>query len=68
MDEKKALEELQREQEALNHDDELLMQKELDEEEDYQMTKLKCMKEFEMISQEDYDKIIEEKKKQNRNN
>lgn len=62
-DEQRAIAELLKEHEAQNYDEEAIHQKELDEEEDYQLTKLRCQKEFGIITQEQYDKILEEKKK-----
>lgn len=62
-EEKKALEEMMREQEAQNMDEDIEMQKELEEEEKYQLMRLKYEVEFGILSQEDYDKILEEKKK-----
>ena len=62
-EEKAALEEMMREQEAQNIDEGAENQKELEEEDKYQMMKLKYEVEFGIITQEDYDKILEEKKK-----
>lgn len=62
-EERKAKEEMLREQENQNMDEDAAHQKELEEEEKYQAMKLKCQVEFGIISQEEYDKIQEEKKK-----
>lgn len=62
-DERRALEELQREQEAQNMDEDAELTKELEEEEKYQQMKLKSQIEFGIITQEEYDRIMEEKKK-----
>lgn len=63
LDDKLAIEEMQKEQEAQNHDDDGTHQKELDEEEKYQEMKLKCKRDFGIITQEEFDKILEDKKK-----
>jgi WD40 repeat protein len=62
-DDRKALEEMMREQEQQNIDEDAEMQKELEEEDKYQQMKLKYEVEFGIITQEQYDKIMEEKKK-----
>lgn len=62
-EEKAALEEMMKEQEAQNMDEDAELQKELEEEEKYQVMKLKYQLEFGLITQEEYDKIQEEKKK-----
>lgn len=54
---------MQREQEAQNQDEDSEMIKAQEEEERYQNMKLKYQKDFGIISQEEYDKILEEKKK-----
>lgn len=61
-EEKKAIEEMMKEQEAQNMDDDAGLQKELEEEEKYQIIKLKYELEFGIITQEEFDKIKEEKK------
>lgn len=62
-EEKQAIDEMMREQEAQNMDDDATIQKELEEEEKYQLMKLKFEVEFGIITQEQHDKILEEKKK-----
>jgi PHD/YefM family antitoxin component YafN of YafNO toxin-antitoxin module len=54
---------MQREQEAQNMDDDTEKIKEFEEEDKYQCIKLRYQKDFGLISQEEYDKIMEEKKK-----
>jgi hypothetical protein len=63
-EEKAQLEEMMREQEAQNIDEDAARLKELSEEDMYQSMKLKYELEFELITQEEYDKILEDKKKQ----
>jgi len=62
-EEKEAEEEMMREQERQNNDEEAEMQKELEEEDEYQLMKLQCQLEFGAITQEQYDKVLEERKK-----
>mmetsp|Transcript_13720 Transcript_13720/g.12161 ORF Transcript_13720/g.12161 Transcript_13720/m.12161 type:complete len:156 (+) Transcript_13720:972-1439(+) len=62
-EEKAALEEMMREQEAQNIDEDAEIQKETEDEEKYQAMKLKYEVEFGIITKEEYDKILEEKKK-----
>lgn len=64
-DEKRQLDELQREQEAQNIDEDAELHKELEEEEKYQQMKLRSQIENNLgtLTQEEYDRIIEEKKK-----
>lgn len=54
---------MQREQEAQNMDDDSELIKEQEEEEKYQNTKLKYQLDFGILTQEQYDQIMEEKKK-----
>lgn len=54
---------MQKEQEAQNHEDDGHHQKELEEEDKYQEMKLRCRRDFGIITQEQYDKVLEEKKK-----
>lgn len=63
LDDRLAIEEMQREQEAQNQDEDAEIAKEHEEEEKYQLMKLRVQKEFGMISQEEFDKIMDEKKK-----
>jgi hypothetical protein len=51
-----------KEQENVNIDEDMELQHELEQEEIYQNMRLKCEVEFGMLSQERYDKIMEEKK------
>ena len=63
LEDRLALEEMMREQEAQNHDEDSELNKEIEEEEKYQNMKLTYKRDFGIISTEDYDKIMEEKKK-----
>jgi hypothetical protein len=63
-EERAQIEEMMREQEAQKIDENEGIQKELEEEDKYQIMKLKCELEFGIITQEMYDKVLEDKKKQ----
>lgn len=63
MEERRALEETAREQEAQNYDENLAVKKERQEELKYQEFKLKAKRDFGIITQEEYEKIVEENKK-----
>ena len=62
MEDRKAAEDT-KELDLQGRDEEQAIAKEHEEEEDYQLIKLKCKRDFGLINQDEFDKIMEEKKK-----
>lgn len=62
LEERRAAEE-SKEVDLQGKDEEQALAKELEEEEEFQLIKLKCKRDFGIITQDEFDKIMEEKKK-----